>query len=156
MALTESRIRRIIREETARMLSETYGDEPEEFSSSLSGGYEEQEKMDRASEMGEDDDEEEETRGLADEAQVEELMHNYMRHHRLSKLYEEFSHPRPGEVDFDELLFSVKNFVKERMSKRYSDAVIHDAAEGVSSRIQDYGISNYGRSRFRSGYGRRY
>jgi hypothetical protein len=149
MALTESRLRQIVREESVRVMREGFGDEPEDFTSGISGGYAEREAMARASEMGGDEDEEEEEGPTAASSEIVSL---FRQRYNMRDLADEFSR-RAGEVKFDELKHAVQTFVDKELGRRsYSSRDIASAASAISYKIQDYTLERHGGRSYRRNY----
>lgn len=152
MALTESRVRQIVREETARALRE--------------GDYEgredardphEKERMDRASEMGGDEDEEE--MGAGDvKILAREMAGMYIRaitqYDDFDAATEEFWNQSLREVDWRELTFAMEGKCRrEGWGKEYlRPSVVEAAVNIVAEKI----LNMKRRQRGGSGYRHRY
>lgn len=151
MALTESRLRQIIREEAVRVMGEGDYEGREDARNPF-----EKERMDRASEMGGDEHEEE--MGAASPALARDAAQMFIdsatQNDSFDSVAEEFWNHRLGEVDFTELEFAIKSRCEgEGWGKEFlRPSVIEDAAGIVAEKILNRKRSQRGGS----GYRRRY
>ena len=151
MALTESRLRQIIREEAVRVMGEGDYEGREDARDQF-----EKERMDRASEMGGDEHEEE--MGAASPALARDAAQMFIssatQHDSFSRVAEEFWNHSLGEVDFTELEHAIKSAAqREGWGKEFlRPSVIEDAAGIVAEKILNRKRSERGGS----GYRRRY